>query len=287
MNGIGLRSLFKKSQSVDFVAALLDALPKFLDSTDGSKRGLANWLAPVLGADSFEKCNYNRRLAPFLANGGRTAAHFRECWERSVARAGAIPHDGTAPSANPLEWPIEMAGLGAGPEFQLMVQTQRALTLACEAHEWAALDKKFRDLPPLDPILGEMRMAWLNNGRESLVWSSCIASRQYCNGNQQFRQIVAQTMGLPSGACKPYVGQPVACKGQGRKLLDPHGHVLGTVSLPGGARDIRHREIQLTMVSDLNYNGIPAIAEPRNMVNSWMTPAAFDDMNRREGNRPH
>ena len=286
MNGIGLRSLFKKSQSVDFVAALLDALPKFLDSTDGSKRGLANWLAPVLGADSFEKCNYNRRLAPFLANGGRTAAHFRECWERSVTRAGAIPHDGTAPSANPLEWPIEMAGLGAGPEFQLMVQTQRALTLACEAHEWAALDKKFRDLPPLDPILGEMRMAWLNNGRESLVWSSCIASRQYCNGNQQFRQIVAQTMGLPSGACKPYVGQPVACKGQGRKLLDPHGHVLGTVSLPGGARDIRHREIQLTMVSDLNYNGIPAIAEPRNMVNSWMTPAAFDDMNRREGNRP-
>ena len=57
MNGIGLRSLFKKSQSVDFVAALLDALPKFLDSTDGSKRGLANWLAPVLGADLFEKCN--------------------------------------------------------------------------------------------------------------------------------------------------------------------------------------------------------------------------------------
>ena len=38
MNGIGLRSLFKKSQSVDFVTALLDALPKFLDSTDRSKR---------------------------------------------------------------------------------------------------------------------------------------------------------------------------------------------------------------------------------------------------------
>ena len=125
-----------------------------------------------------------------------------------------------------------------------MVQTQRALTLACEAHEWAALDKKFRDLPPLDPILGEMRMAWLNNGRESLVWSSCIASRQYCNGNQQFRQIVVQKMGLPSGVCKPYVRQPVACKGQGRKLLDPHRHVLSTVSLPGGSRDIRHREIR-------------------------------------------
>ena len=56
-----------------------------------------------------------------------------------------------------------------------MVQTQRALTLACEAHEQATLDKKFRDLPPLDPILGEMRMVWLNNGCESLVWSSCIA----------------------------------------------------------------------------------------------------------------
>ena len=84
MNGISLCSLFKKSQSVDFVAALLNALPKFLDSTDRSQRGLANWLTPVLGADSFEKCNYNRRLVPFLANGGHTAAHFRECWERSV-----------------------------------------------------------------------------------------------------------------------------------------------------------------------------------------------------------
>ena len=39
---------------------------------------------PVLGADLLEKGNYNRRLAPFLANGGRTATHLRECWERSV-----------------------------------------------------------------------------------------------------------------------------------------------------------------------------------------------------------
>ena len=39
------------------------------------------------------------------------------------------------------------------------------------------------------------------------------------------------------------------------------------------------------MVSDLNYNGIPAIAEPRNMVNSWMAPVVFDDMNRCKGNQ--
>ena len=87
-------------------------------------------------------------------------------------------------------------------------------------------------------------MVWLNNGHELLVWSSCNMLQQYCNSNQQFRQIITQTMGLPSGTCKPYVRQPVACKGQGRKLLDLHGHVLGTVSLPGGACDIRHREIQ-------------------------------------------
>ena len=79
MNSIGLCSLFKKSQLVDFVMALLDALPKFLDSTDRSQRGLANWLTPVLGMDSFEKCNYNHHLALFLVNGGHTAVHFREC----------------------------------------------------------------------------------------------------------------------------------------------------------------------------------------------------------------
>ena len=130
-----------------------------------------------------------------------------------------------------------------------MVKTQRTLTLVCEAHKWAVLDKKFRELPPLDLILSEMHMVWLNNGFESLVWLSCITSRQYCNSNQQFRQIVAQTMGLPSGVCKLCVRQPVACKGQGHKLLDLHGHVLGTVSLPGGVHNICHREIQLTMAT--------------------------------------
>ena len=103
--------------------------------------------------DLFEKCNYNCHLTLFLANGRHTAAHFRDCWECSVTQAGTILHGSTVPSANPLKWPIKMAGLGAGPEFQLMVQTQCALTLACEAHEWAALNKKFCELPLLDPIL--------------------------------------------------------------------------------------------------------------------------------------
>ena len=45
MNGIGLHSLFKKSLSVHFVAALLNALPKFLDSTDRSKPARSRELA--------------------------------------------------------------------------------------------------------------------------------------------------------------------------------------------------------------------------------------------------
>ena len=60
------------------------ALPKFLDSTDGSQRGLANWLMPVLGTDSFKKGNYNHHLVLFLVNGRHTAVHFRECWGHSV-----------------------------------------------------------------------------------------------------------------------------------------------------------------------------------------------------------
>ena len=82
-----------------------------------------------------------------------------------------------------------MAGLGAGPEFQLMVQTQRALTLACEAHKWAALDKKFRELPPLDPILGEMRMAWLNNGEVNL----CEWTRRELNSCERTRMDAKNT----------------------------------------------------------------------------------------------
>ena len=42
----------------------------------------------------------------------------------------------------------------------------------------------------------------------------------------------------------------------------------------------------MQIAKDLSYCGIEARVEPRDMVNNWMTPAAFDDMNRREGNRP-
>ena len=82
-HGLGLRSLYKKSQSVDFVAALLDTLPRLVDrSSDGgevTEQGLANWLAPVIGAGAFDQGNEKRRLAVFLQNGGETAAHFRAC----------------------------------------------------------------------------------------------------------------------------------------------------------------------------------------------------------------
>ena len=35
----------------------------------------------------------------------------------------------------------------------------------------------------------------------------------------------------------------------------------------------------MQVAKDLNYCGIEARVEPRGMVNSWMTPAAFINMN--------
>ena len=57
-HGLGLRSLYKKSQSVDFVAALLDTLPRLVDrSSDGgevTEQGLANvFLPPTVGVKEF------------------------------------------------------------------------------------------------------------------------------------------------------------------------------------------------------------------------------------------
>ena len=174
-HGLGLRSLYKKSQSVDFVAALLDTLPRLVDrSSDGgevTEQGLANWLAPVIGAGAFDQGNEKRRLAVFLLNGGETAAHFRACWGTAVLRAGAVPHDGAQPTDNPLEWPIEMVGLDAGPQFRLMKKPQRALTLACEAHEYTVLDAEFHALDQTNAVLAELRSQWLNHDRFSLSHS--------------------------------------------------------------------------------------------------------------------
>ena len=282
MGGAGLRSLRQLSQTAGFVSAVLDALPKMADRRVNGQQapGLAPWLSSVFGADAFDEGNERRRLAAFLQHGGRTAAEFRAAWERGAARAGAIPHDGAQPSDSPWDWPVEMAGL-AGGSLQLMEKTQRALTFHCEKHEHSQLDLAIRALPPGN----EQRAAWLNRGPTSLMWAQCVAQDQYINNNRTFHEVVASTLGLPSPACAPFVGSRVQHSGA-PAYLDPYGHVLGALPLRGKARDIRHDEFVMQVAKDLNYCGIEARVEPRGMVNSWMTPAAFINMNNAEGARP-
>ena len=55
---------------------------------------------------------------------------------------------------------------------------------------------------------------------------------------------------------------------------------------PGGARECRHDEFVYVAAADLQYNGIPTVVEPRNLVNSWMTPGGHARMSRAEAQRP-
>ena len=85
MDGTGLRSLRKLSQTAGFVSSVLDALPKMADRRVNGQQaaGLAPWLSSVFGADAFDEGNEHRRLAAFLQRGDRTAGEFRAAWERA------------------------------------------------------------------------------------------------------------------------------------------------------------------------------------------------------------
>ena len=119
------------------------------------------------------------------------------------------------------------------------------------------------------------------------MWAQCVAQDQYINNNRTFHEVAASTLGLPSPACAPFVGWRVQYSGP-PAYLDPYGHVLGALPLKGKARDIRHDsdEVVMEVAKDLSYCGIETRVEPRGMVNSWMTPAAFVNMNNAEGVRP-
>ena len=80
----------------------------------------------------------------------------------------------------------------------VMKKPQRALTLACEAHEYTVLDAEFRALDQTNAVLAELRSQWLNHDRFSLLWSCCLPSRAYCNDNPTFQEGVAASLGLPS-----------------------------------------------------------------------------------------
>jgi len=118
------------------------------------------------------------------------------------------------------------------------------------------LDLAFKALPSTDP----QRQAWLNLDRFSTQWVTALPcpSMGWVLGNDVFPEVAATYLALPSPACASLVGRRI---GRYQAVLDPLGHRLAALSLPGDGWRVRHDELKHLIAKDVQGHGVPCTCE--------------------------
>ena len=125
--------------------------------TPGVLAGFPPSLSDVLGNDSFNEANGDRRFQALLRLDLPLCRALRAAWRALQAEVGENDADG------PLRASVEAAGYG----FQKL---QKALTAEREAARFQALGVEIRALQASDM----RRNAWLNLDRFSTVWITAL-----------------------------------------------------------------------------------------------------------------
>eukprot|EP00957_Ditylum_brightwellii_P017306 1303420-Ditylum_brightwellii.AAC.1 len=98
---------------------------------------------------------------------------------------------------------------------------------------------------------------WPSNAQEHIAWRNVDAlSTQFLYSppdaagitpDDEFREIFATYLGLPSPCCAPFVGQYIGSEGNQRKV-DEHGNVVAAHNaVPGAGHTIAHDRVKASV----------------------------------------
>ena len=166
---------------------------------------------------------------------------FLECaWEGLQADLGAEP-------GGVLIHPAA----GAGKESERL---QRDVTWLRETGRFKQLDVEIRSL-----AITDMRLqAWANLDSFSTAWVTCWPQRDCYLTNDEFLEVSARYLGLPSPACEVQAGSPITGTHQ---TLDRFGCNLSSLPLPGDGWREQHDSIKWRIAQDAKGAGVPVRPE--------------------------
>ena len=140
---------------------------------------------------------------------------------------------------------------GAGCDSERL---QRDVTWQRETPRFKQLDSEIRALTATD-----MRLhAWANLDSFSTTWVSCWPQPDCYLTNEEFLEVSARYLGLPSPACESLACSLIAGT---RQTLDRYVCNLATLPLPGDGWREQHDNVKWRVVQDTRGAGVPSRPE--------------------------
>ena len=279
LGGLGISAAVSKCP-VGRVACVIDCVRRGMGSAEVRNQGSSNQTPariPLFPANILDKLRLTTGgslvgMKSFL----RLQTSIGDAFEINWAACQQSANEGTqldlARIETPLNWPAKHAGRSV--DGTPLAQTQKTLWRQVAKATATDLDMRIRALNPANPV----QMAWINRDRHSTMFASVIPTAQYNLTNEELWCAAASSLGIENPVCLPHIGTSLVRKapeegeddddtGRRGDEVDAFGFAVSARVQQGGPWKKRHDNFQDLIVRMMQFSGVPAKGEPRNVVN--------------------
>ena len=279
LGGLGISAAVSKCP-VGRVACVIDCVRRGMGSAEVRNQGSSNPTPariPLFPANILDKLRLTTGgslvgMKSFL----RLQTSIGDAFEINWAACQQSANEGTqldlARIETPLNWPAKHAGRSV--DGTPLAQTQKTLWRQVAKATATDLDMRIRALNPANPV----QMAWINRDRHTTMFASVIPTAQYNLTNEELWCAAASSLGIENPVCLPHIGTSLVRKapeegeddddtGRRGDEVDAFGFAVSARVQQGGPWKKRHDNFQDLIVRMMQFSGVPAKGEPRNVVN--------------------
>ena len=290
--GLGIPAATSKCP-VGRTAAVIDCVRlglKGVHAKNQDSRNPAPARTPLFPSSILDRMNLLPRdrlfgMKPLLRLGTSIGDTFERNWATCQQLADVGTQSDPTRVETPLNWPVESAGNSVdGPP---LARTQSVIWKQVVKAAATNLDLRIRNLPPDNPV----QMAWVNADRNSNMLANVIPTEQYKLTNNEFYCATSTCLGIPNPVCIPHIGTRLvrrasedteddeddADRARRGDTVDAFGFTVSARVQLGGAWKRRHDEFADRIVQMMQFSGVPARAEPRNVVNRFVPQRLLRD----------
>ena len=216
----------------------------------------------------------------------RLGTSIGDTFERNWATCQQLADEGTQNDPmrveTPLNWPVESAGNSVDGTPLMRVQNVIWRKVAA-----TNLDLQIRNLPPDNPV----QLAWVSADRNSTMFANVIPIILY-KLNEEFHSAASVCLGIPNPVCIPHIGTSLvrratedeedddddADRARRGDTVDAFGFTVRACVQQGAPWKQRHNQFADRIVQMMQFSGIEARTEPKNVVNQHVPARLLRDL---------
>ena len=220
----------------------------------------------------------------------RLGTSIGDTFERNWATCQQLADEGTQSDPTRVEtllnWPVESAGNSGDGKPLMRVQNviwRRVAKVAA-----TNLDLQIRNPPTGNPV----QLAWLNADRNTTVFANVIPTKLHELTNQELHRAASVCLGIPNPVCIPHIGTSLvrratedeedddddADRARRGDTVDAFGFTVRACVQQGAPWKQRHNQFADRIVQMMQFCGMKARTEPRNVLNQHVPARLLRDL---------